>query len=824
MKNWPTDCGKLKRKKITYINSVDLASLKDINLNLKQRIVGSIIITVLLVGTVGVFTYLQFSDVVRSLEETKKEDPIISKTKTILAKINRAESRVQSFNLTEDTTHLGSYHQLKADVDSIIKTISPDKIQLNNEYSVDTLVSLVDERFAILDQLIEVRNEFRVEEALENISETIEEAKVETPKKENTEEKGWFKRTFKKNEEENQTSADQVDFSKVNAGIRNIQRIETAKEELQVKRELALLELQSKNIEQLSNILDSIEASEKEAVKKKSDEMEMLIKRTNKQIIIFCVVICLLLFSMTYTILKFIRKNNAYRKMMKKAKEEAESLAETKALFVATVSHEIRTPINIISGFSEQLSKTDLDEEQEDQLGAIRQSCSHLLDLTNAVLDFSKLENNKLTLDEQPFKPKTLVSTISSILKKTAEENNVQIETEIDESVPNFLIGDSFRLRQVLLNLVGNSIKFTSNGTVEIYLSCGEVKNNSIDFKIQISDDGIGMNKEQLKKVFNEFEQADKTTTRRFGGTGLGLSITKKLIELQNGTIKMESIEGVGTTVNVTIPLKVSELEFDEVKEVEVHVDFQKKKILVVDDEPFNRKLIESLLIQSNAEILTSSNGKEAIDLVKNNAIDLILMDAQMPVMGGVEATEEIRKFNAEIPIFALSAAVTTEDKKLYKDAGMNGVIAKPFKSQQLLKTIAQSFEIEVVNKTHTIEKELTSKSVDFSDLFELSNGDIRFYIEMLDTFEKSTQESIEKINVSLVEKDFESIAEYAHKISAPCKHISANKLYQLIKQIETNCRQKVHLETMDDLVKKMETEAKIVLDLIAEEKKQHSS
>ena len=797
--------------------------LKNNTLNLKQRIVGSIIIIVLLVGTVGVFTYLQFSDVVKSLEGTKKEDPIISKTKTILAKINRAESRVQSYNLTEDTTHLAYYDQLKSDVDSIIRTISPDKIQLNEEFKVDTLVALVDERFEILDQLIEVRNEFRVEEALENISETIEEAKVEVPVKEPSEEKGWFKRTFKKQEEdEEQVSEERVDFNKVNAGIRTVKRIETAKEEQQVKRQLALLELQSENIEQLSYILDSIEKSEKASIKKKSEEMEGLIKRTNVQIILFCAVICLLLFSMTYTIFKFIRKNNAYRSMMKKAKDEAESLAETKALFVATVSHEIRTPINIISGFSEQLSKSDLNGDQKDQLAAIRQSSDHLLDLINAVLDFSKLENNKLTLDEQPFKPTTLVETISSILKKSAEENNVQIVTSVDNSVPSFLIGDSFRLRQILINLVGNSIKFTTNGTVEINLSADSIDENKVDFKIQISDDGIGMSEEQLQKVFNEFEQADKSTTRRFGGTGLGLSITKKLIELQKGTIKMESIEGVGTTAYIKIPLSISDEEITTNEESNLEVDFLEKAILVVDDEPFNRKLIESLLKQNNAKVLIASNGKEAIDVIKKNYVDLILMDAQMPVMGGIEATKEIREFNIQVPILALSAAVTSEDRETYMKTGMNGIIAKPFKSFELITTIAETLSLNTERKNdNTVNNApIEDKSADFADLFELSNGDLAFYLEMLETFEKSTQESIEKIKTSLGEQDFASVAEYAHKISAPCKHISANKLYQLIKEIETNCRQEIHLEGINGLVKKMEIEANIVLELIVKEKK----
>lgn len=802
-----------------------MTSLKDIHLNLKQRIVGSIIITVLLVGTVGVYTYLQFTDVVRSIEETKSEDPLISKTKSVLAKINRAESRVQAYNFTEDTLHLSAYDQLKFEIDSIFETISPEKTRLNVDYSVDSLVTLVDERFSILDQLLEVRNEFRVEEALENISETIEDAKVEVITTQPTEEKGWLRRKFQKEEATPETVVtENVDFTKINAGIRSVKRRETAKEELQVKRELELLQLQSVNIEQLSNILDSIEKSEKAAVQKKSEEMEALIRRTNIQIIIFCAVICLLLFSMTYTIFKFIRKNNEFRIMMKKAKDEAESLAETKALFVATVSHEIRTPINIISGFSEQLSKTKLNDDQQEQLLAIRQSSDHLLDLINAVLDFSKLENNKLTLDEQPFKPVSLVETISSILRKSAEANNVQIVTAIDSAVPNYLIGDSFRMRQILLNLVGNSIKFTTNGTVEIHLSSEPIGDDKVNFKIQIADDGIGMNEEQLSKVFNEFEQADKSTTRRFGGTGLGLSITKKLIELQNGTIRMESIEGVGTTVNIELPLTISTEEQNETNDYSLSADFKGKSILVVDDEPFNRKLIESLLTQNNAIILSASNGKEAIDVVKNQSVDLVLMDAQMPIMGGIEATEEIRKVNTEIPIYALSAAVTNSDKLTYERVGMNGIIAKPFRSNDLLETIANVFSINLEKQNEPLEEDSTGNSADFGDLLELSNGDMRFYLEMLETFEKSTRESIKNINSSLIENDFESIAEYAHKISAPCKHIAADKLYALIKEIETNCRQQIHLEDVNLLVKKMEVEAKVVLDLIAIEKSQHTS
>lgn len=791
-----------------------------LGLNTKQRILGSIIVILVLVGIVGFSTYQQFSDVVTKVSATTTEDPSISKTKRILEKISESENQIKRYTLTEDSVHFDAFNAIRKEVDFLLIDLKNQKNFVAGSIEIDTFQSLVQRRFIILDKRASIQDEFRVGAAFENVSAQINAVeKVKTTPAPKT--KSWFRRSSKKD-----PVAPNIDISKVTDNIKEIKVKETHKEEIQIEQELELLDADNQNALALQSVMDEILLAEKARDRKNVQDINDLVTRTNFQIIAFCAVICLLLILTSFTIAQYIRRNSAYRVMLNKAKMEAESLASAKALFVATVSHEIRTPVNIISGFSEQLAQSKLTNEQHEQLLGIKQSSSHLLDLVNSVLDFSKLENDKLILEKNYFSPNELVSTVHSLTSQLIENNDVTLKSFVDSTVPEVLIGDVFRLRQILLNLVGNAIKFTAGGQVDIHLSCTESEDKSIQLTLIVEDNGIGMTQDQLLTVFDEFVQANESTTRLYGGTGLGLPITKKLVELQNGTITIDSEKGVGTKVHVCIPFEKGELAQLEAHEFRNEtIDLSGIKILVVDDEPYNRKLIRTILHKQHASIIEAVNGREAINAVESQIFQLILMDVQMPLVDGIEATKAIRKLNNQIPIVALSAAVSPEDLLNYERAGMQTHLAKPFQEIQLIRKIASvlSIPIEAMAADLMAPSQMNAtemdEEIDFGGLRDLSDGDTVFYMEMLEMFEQSTSEGIKKISEAITASNWNEAGEYAHKICAPCKHLSANRLYAYLKRIEESCFAEKELENLPELVEHATKEAERVLTIITNER-----
>ena len=782
----------------------------NVKLGVKQRIIGIISLTVLLVGTVGVFTYLQFSEVLDTITSTSKTDPSISKTKEVLSNISRAENRIRSYTLTKDSIHLSKYAEMKDQMDLLLSDLKEMKPIIAGTISIDTFQSLVAERFSILEELVGIQNEFRVEAALESVQARVIEGKKNPQATETAPEKRWF--NLKKKPSTKPVTASTL--TEINANIEEVRVQETRKEEAQLQRELELLNAERTNDLRVQSVLTAIEIDEKKTNLAKSREVKALIRRTNFQIILFCAAICGLLIFMTSTIVNYIRRNNEYRKILKRAKSDAESLAKAKEIFVATLSHEIRTPVNIISGFTEQLERSTLNQEQREHIHIISKTSSHLLDLINAVLDFTKLENNKLVLESTGFSLPKTISSVNSLLMSQAKSGEVALSFTLAPSVPSILIGDAFRMRQILINLVGNALKFSPGGIVEVLINSHSTNKENCILALEITDNGIGMTPEQLDLVFNEFEQAEKSTTRLYGGTGLGLSITKKLVELQGGTIQLESTKGEGTRVFVEIPFELGdETDLGEVPTSFDQIDLSPFTILVVDDEPFNRKLVRTILTKYNAQIIEAEDGQEAIAIAQESQPDLILMDEQMPNLNGIESAKLMRELMITAPIIALSAAVTTDYLEALSNSVIDDSLSKPFRQSELLQKIVTHL---LPNTTTPLQED---PEVNFDDLKSLSDGDRVFYLDMLETFETSTSNGIISIQTAIKQENWNEAAEFAHRISAPCKHLSADTLYNYLKEIETNCREKIHLAGIHELVDVTSREAERILSHIREER-----
>ena len=376
-------------------------------------------------------------------------------------------------------------------------------------------------------------------------------------------------------------------------------------------------------------------------------------------------------------------------------KKEKES-ARIKEVFMANMSHEIRTPMNAILGFTGLLKHKNLDEESREYVRTIEHSGESLLTIINDILDLSKIEAGMLKIEKKPFSIRNLLHSIKGMFYNKSAEKNIILSAEIDESVPDSLMGDATRLTQILINLVGNALKFTQKGSVTIKITNEGMTGDSISLGMTIADTGIGIEKEKQQKIFDRFQQAEDSSIRNYGGSGLGLSIVKDLVILQNGTIEIESEPGEGTAFKLKIPLGISMNENtkgDNKLEgiLDLKVQNMLGRILVVEDNIINQSLINHLFKSWGFEFDVANNGKEALEKLQSQKYLLILMDIQMPVMDGYTATKEIRKtLKLNTPIIAMTAHALAVEKEKCFEYGMNDYISKPLREDKLHQLINQ--------------------------------------------------------------------------------------------------------------------------------------
>ncbi len=507
------------------------------------------------------------------------------------------------------------------------------------------------------------------------------------------------------------------------------------------------------------------------------------------------------------------------------SKQKAEEASQAKDQFLAKMSHEIRTPLNAIIGFTDQLRQTTLSNKQTNYIKIVDNASHHLLSILNDILVLSKIESRQIEIDEAPFTIPNLLHSVNQVLEHQHKKKRLNFHVSSDNALRDILLGDAAKLRQVLINLAGNAIKFTPHGSVR--MECNLVEETQEKKRVQfiISDTGIGISGENIPWIFKPFQQVDNRLERSFSGCGLGLSICKDLIEAMGGTLEVESTLGKGSTFFFTITfLKGHKFTDPDIANNDTKAFFQGLRILFADDDPVNLRLGSIILKKNKIKADYAQSGKEAIKKFEPGKYHLVFLDINMPDINGLEVAHFIRDMEKSNPplhpaiIIAMTANVLKKQLKKYLAAGMDSILLKPYKEETLIEKIDQTMSGQIREKTRVIQPSLKTKGktpYNLDQLNQITKGNPEFMHSLLNAFIENSEQALDKMNSDLSRENYAGIAEAAHRLQPSMEQLGIISASDLLKKVENRHLRK-HVHSNDPtLIKKTILEVQKGVDAI---------
>ena len=579
-----------------------------------------------------------------------------------------------------------------------------------------------------------------------------------------------------------------------------------------LEQELALINSNSLFVTQLLSILHEVENEELSKMHANNNHAVEVVTENVSRIAILLLVFSIGAAILVYLIWVDIAKSNFYKDQLERAKEKAEELSKIKQRFLANMSHEIRTPLQSIIGFSEQLKNHN--GPHAEAVGAIHSSSEHLLHIVNEVLDYSRISSGSFNLVKEPFRLFALVREVESAMKIQAERKKLTLLLDLEKATDHRLMGDHFRLRQILYNLIGNAIKFTTSGYVKITVKTVEERGR-IRCTFDIHDTGIGIRKEDLRKIFNQFEQASSFITSNFGGTGLGLTIVKSLVEAQGGTMNVTSAVGEGSTFTVNMGYDVQ--EGDDTAEAIVELPEPAStvgKVLVIDDDNMILKLCSLILKKNGIDVLTYNDAGKLIHQEPDPKVSHVLMDIRMPHINGVDLCHALRKkYKSETVFVALTAHVFSQEKEQLLEEGFNRILTKPFREEELM----HLFGLKVRNEKSADQEHQTNGSIalDLSMLKKITMGDEALLQSIMLQFQEETAADVQRLATALNTRNSGSIREVVHKLSGRVGQMGAMQLSADLHEIENELVEGTAVESILDKVVAVKVQVSTLLESI---------
>ncbi len=772
--------------------------------NTKRSVTFKIIAGYLLAGLLAVTAfwviYQQLNNYTQIAEIKNENNEKLFLVGEAITGLYEAESLTRNIIQTSDIDKFDTY---KTKIDTILKTIntvseiSDDTLQTRK---IDSIKDLIDSKNKNLEALIKIYEQRKQKGLYETAIDELEKVNKSFGGYTN------YEQRFKKYDARTKRALiDILEYTKkdnakrltnqtVDSLATSVKQVlaELEEKDRKYKREISTKEdnlLKNDQIitKQLRDLLASIERNERHQYFARLEASNQVLNNTSNIILVIAAISLLIAIIFLFLITKDVSKSQKYRNELEAEKTYTESLLKTRESLINTVTHDLRSPLNTVIGYSDLLERTGLDNKQKHYLGHLKKSSDYILHLVNDLLDLSKLEAGRMVIEKLPFSPKKLIeNTISSVIPVN-DQKKLDVQIHIDDQLKRQYLSDPFRIKQVLTNLLNNAYKFTDQGTITIKSKIIENGLSDKELVLSVKDTGIGITKEQQRHIFEEFSQGDDNTEKKFGGFGLGLAITKKIIKLLDGTITLESEPNIGSEFTFCIPIEVSHvLAPEEESEVSEIQNFSNIKVLIVDDDPSQLSLTSEVASLAGLSYDVCEHGIAAISLLQSNDYDLVLTDIQMPKMDGFELLKTIQNdmHRSDLPVIALSGRTDISFQE-YQEAGFSASLRKPYAPKELIDLIAEVLRLDLISHQNMAVDDTIREEYSLNDLMLFAHGDSDSLYAILDTFYESTVDNVKDLKEKVEKKDIHQIKSIAHKMLPMFKQIKAKEIIPILEQLE---------------------------------------